>query len=252
MRPFDPVEALALPSDVFIERRIPKTLLIENGAFAAGDRRRIQQGVEELKWLAALKPATVGIAEYRDTAREYLEIAVLKLELRSAARSERIVELVHRAIPYPILLIAWLGGTPELSLAHKRRSLSEPDKTVIDGAIVATQFPSECSDGSLDAFRKALALQRQPRGTIKQLYQGWIDTVQAFRAAAITGRFGLPATPAAASDRAEALRDYWYLTERMKRILSTAGREKQMGRRAEMNLELARLRMERDLARARL
>ena len=252
MTPFDPVAALALPPDTLIDRRVPKTLLIENGAFAPGDRRRIREGVEELRWLAALKPATVGIAEYRDAEREYIEIAVLKLELRSAARSERMVELVHRAIPYPVLLIVWLDGTPELSLAHKRRSLGEADKTVIDGEIVVARVSDECSNEPLGAFREALALKRQPRGTLKDLYQGWIDTVHAFRAAAITGGFRLSSTTAAASDREAALREYWRLNERIEKILSVAGQEKQMRRRADMNVKLARLRADRDSARDRL
>ncbi len=252
MSPFDPVEALALPSDALIDRRVPKTLLIENGTFAPGDRRRIQEGVEELRWLAVLKPATVGIAEYRDAEREYIEIAVLKLELRSAVRSERLVELVHRAVPYPVLLIVWLDGTPELSLAHKRRSLGEADKTVIDGTIVVAPIPDECPTESLGAFREALALKRQPRGTLKDLYQGWIDTVHAFRAAAITGGFRLCSTTAAASDREAALREYWRFNERIEKILSVARQEKQMRRRADMNVKLARLRADRDSARDRL
>ncbi len=48
MTRFDPFSALALPPDALIDRRVPKTLLIENGAVRAGDRRRIQQGIEEL------------------------------------------------------------------------------------------------------------------------------------------------------------------------------------------------------------
>ena len=252
MRAFDPVAALALPSDALIDRRVPKTLLTEHGAFAVGDRRRIQEGVDKLTWLAALKPATIGIAEYRDAEREYIEIAVLTLELRSARLGERIVELVHRAIPYPVLLIAWLNGTPEVSLAHKRRSLGEAGKTVIDGATVAARVPPECSPEPLGAFRKALALKRQPRGTLKDLYQGWMDTLHAFQAATITGGFRLPSTKAVASDREAALREYWRLSERIDKILFVAGKEKQMSRRAEMNTELARLRASRDAARDRL
>ena len=87
MKPFDPVVALALPDGALVDRRVPKTLLIENGAHTAADKRRIREGVEEIRWLAALKPTTVGVAEYRDAAREYLEIAVLKLTFRSDART---------------------------------------------------------------------------------------------------------------------------------------------------------------------
>ncbi len=252
MTPFDPVAALALPSDAFVDRRIPRTLLVENGAFATGDRRCIREGVKELKWIAALKPTTVGVAAYADAEREYVEIAVLKLELRSAARGERLVDLVHRAVPYPVLLIACMDGTPELSLAHKRRSLSEAGKTVIDGAIVTARLPDECCNGSLGPFRKALALERQPRGTLKDLYQGWVDAVRAFQAAAITGGFRLSPTAAAASGRAAALRDYWRLGKRIETLLSVADKETQMSRRAEMNMELARLRADRAAARDRL
>ena len=252
MTPFDPFTALALPPDARIARRVPKTLLAEHGAFAAGDRRRIREGIEELRWLAALKPAAIGIAEYRDALREYVEIAVLQLDLRPGRRSNRLVELVHRAVPYPVLLITWLDGTPELSLAHKRRSLGEAAKTVIDGEIVIARL---CRDGpaeSMEAFRDAIALARQAQGTLKDLYQSWIDAVQAFRAAMITGSFHLPVTSAAAADREAALCEYRYLDDRIATIYSAASNEKQMSRRAELNMELARLRASRDAARARL
>ena len=252
MTPFDPFVALALPPDALIDRRVPKTLLIKNGAFAAGDRRRIQQGIEELRWLAALKPATVGVAEYRDAEREYLEIAVLKLDLRPAAPAERLVELVHRAVPYPVLLIACRDGATELSLAHKRRSLGETDKTVIDSEMIVARDYADCTHESVTAFRDALALARQPRDTLHALYQGWIDTVRAFRAATITGAFSVPITAAAAADREAALREYRSLDDRITNIHSAASKEKQMSRRAEMNIELARLRADRDVIRARL
>ena len=252
MTPLDLLAALALPRDVLIDRRVPKARLIESGAFAAGDRRRIREGIEELRWLAALKPATVGIAEYRDAEREYVEIAVLKLELRPVANSERLAELVHRAVPYPVLLIVLRQGMPELSLAHKRRSLGKADKMVIDGEVVFARLGGDSPAEPLAAFRAALALGSQPRKTLKDLYQGWIDIVQTLRAAEITGEFRLPPTTAAASDRAAALREYWHLSEKIANIRSVASKEKQMARRAEMNEELARLRADRDAAQSRI
>ena len=41
-------------------------LLLENGAPTAADKRHINDGIEELQWVAALKPTTIGVAEYRD------------------------------------------------------------------------------------------------------------------------------------------------------------------------------------------
>jgi hypothetical protein len=58
-----------------VNQRVPKKLLLENGAPTAADKRLINEGIEELLWLAALKPTTIGVPEYRDEVREYLEIA---------------------------------------------------------------------------------------------------------------------------------------------------------------------------------
>ena len=66
---------------------MPKKLLLENGAPTAADKRQINDGIEELLWVAALKPTTIGVPEYRDDVREYLEIAVLSLVLRPMPRA---------------------------------------------------------------------------------------------------------------------------------------------------------------------
>ena len=99
MSEFDLIAALALPGSALVNRRVPKSMLVENGAPTPADKRRIRDGIEEIRWLAVLKPTTIGVAEYRDDAREYLEIAVLQVTLRPGARADRIIELMHRAVP---------------------------------------------------------------------------------------------------------------------------------------------------------
>lgn len=252
MATFDPVAALALPEKALVDRRVPKSLLIENGAPTAADRRRIREGIDELRWAAALKPTTIGVAEYRDETREYIEIAVLNLTLRSGADAGRLAELVHRAVPYPVLLVATNGNTQEISLAHKRWSQAEAGKTVIDGEIVASDELDGGSDESTKAFRSSLALDRQRRATLHDLYQGWIDTVEALNASRVTGEFTVPTSPAKAKGRSAALRDYWQLETRITELHEAANKEKQIARKVEINLELARLRSERESTRSRL
>ena len=252
MKNFDAVAALALPAGALVDRRVPKTLLIENGAPTAADKRRIREGVEEIRWLAALKPTTVGVAEYRDAAREYLEIAVLMLTLRSGTRPGRLTELVHRAVPYPVLLIAWQGDTPVISLAHKRWSQGEAGKTVIEGNVVSAPLGDGCTTKLTAAFYDALAMNRQSTSTLYALYQGWIDTVQARRAASVTGHFVMPTSEMEAKDRAAALEDYAHLESRIAELSASARKEKQIARQVDINLELRRLRTNRDTVRARL
>ena len=208
--------------------------------------------MEELRWLAALKPTTVGVAEYRDAAREYLEIAVLKLTFRSVVRPGRLTELVHRAVPYPVLLIEWQGDTPAISLAHKRWSQGGVGKTVLEGDVVSARLGDAYTSKLTAAFYDALAMNRQPTSTLYALYQGWIDTVQALRAAKVTGNFLMPTSELEAKDRTAALEEYVRLESRIAELNASAFKEKQIPRQVDINLELKRLRTHRDAARARL
>ncbi|MDE2845564.1 MAG: DUF4391 domain-containing protein [Gemmatimonadota bacterium] len=252
MSSLDLIAALALPDSALVDRRVPKTLLVENSAPTAADRRRIREDIEEIRWFAALKPTTVGVAEYRDAAREYLEIAVLQLSLRIETSSNRLTELVHRAVPYPVLLIRRQKDGMELSLAHKRWSQGESGKTVLDGGVVATGMINDHANGIITAFCDSLTLPRQPYGSLLVLYQGWIDSVQALRAAKVTGFYTIPETRAKVEDRASALQEYGRLESRISELSAAGTREKQIPRLAAINLELKRLRADRDAVRTRL
>lgn len=119
------VEAFGLPPRARVDRRMPKTLLLEHGAPTSTDKRQIQDGIEAIVWVAALKPATVGVPAFRDDVREYLEVAVMTVAFRTAAKVVRLTELVHRAVPYPVLLVSDADEGVAVSLAHKRWSLGQ-------------------------------------------------------------------------------------------------------------------------------
>lgn len=245
MTAFDPVAALALPANAHVDRRVPKTLLIENGAATASDKRRIRDGVEEIRWLAVLKPTTAGVAAYRDAVREYVEIAVLTLTLRPNVRTDRLTELAHRAVPYPVLLFTRQGEAVGVSVAHKRWSQGEAGSTVLDGGIISAALGSGGGDEMTDSFMCALALRSQPRATLQALYQGWIDAVQALNAARVTGEFAMPGSAAAAARRAAAIDAYRSLEAEIAKLHAEARRERQLSSRVAMNLELAELRKKR-------
>ena len=246
------VDALDLPASSRVNQRVPKKLLLENGAPTAADKRLINDGIEELLWLAALKPTTIGVPEYRDDVREYLEIAVLRLTLRAEAKSKRLTELVHRAVPYPTLLLTEQGDRRGLSAAHKRWSQGEAGKTVLEGTVVAADWDAAHDGDRWSAFRDALALGKQPRASLQALYQGWIDTLLALQAARVTGAFAVAASAEHAAVRRDALQECARLDGEIARLRATAAKEKQMARRVELNLELKRVEAAQAAARANL
>lgn len=250
MTPAAVIDALGLPTASLVGQRVPKKLLLENGAPTASDKRLINEGIEDIQWLAALKPAVVGAPEFRDTTREYLEIAVLQLTLRAGAKTERLVDLVHRAIPYPVLLIV-IGEGVRLSSAHKRQSLNEASKVVIDGETITVEF-SVAPDNIQLELMEALPLSRQPRASLYVLYQGWIDTLTAFQAALVTGTFRLLDSADLAAARRQALHASLQLQNQITALRAAASKASQMARQVELNLEIKRLQAELSAARAQI
>jgi len=262
------ISALGLPISCRVDQRVPKRMLVENGAPAGADKRLILSSIEEIQWLAALKPNTVGVGDYRDDDREYLEIALLSVTVRSAPQIEgagaprqsrpvnitRLAELVHRAVPYPVLLLLTTRDGVFLSLAHKRWAQNEIGKVVLDGeptnvdvelaqlGDVATEHP----------FVKALAVTHQPQGSLLTLYQGWMDCLIAWKAAQYTGSFTRTATSGQATVRREALRICQQLELESSRIRALAVKEKQIAKQVDLNLELRRIDAELATAREQL
>ena len=79
------IDALALPSDARVDQRVPKKLLLDQGVPQLPTSDRFRMALRKCIWVAALKPTNIGVPEYRDDVREYLEIAMLD-RLASAKR----------------------------------------------------------------------------------------------------------------------------------------------------------------------
>ncbi|CAN5691982.1 hypothetical protein BH23GEM3_BH23GEM3_05700 [soil metagenome] len=110
------------------------------------------------------------------------------------------------------------NGNVVLSLARERWSQGA---TVLDGDVVSVALVPEGGDSLEQAFRQLLALARQPRTHLHALYQGWMGALLALLAARVTGAF-------------------------------SAGKERQVARQVELNLEVKRVERQRSSARQKL
>jgi len=238
----DVIAALALPSESRVDQRVPKKLLVEHGAPTAADKRQINDNIEELIWVAALKPTTIGVPEYRDATREVLEIAVLCLTLRPEAKSPRLVELIHRAIPYPVFLVTEQANNLSLSLANKRLAQNEANRVVLDEVPITCSL--DTSTQSAAEWLTGLSLAAQPRVHLLALYHGWVARLEALLAAEITGKVAVVADPSAQEARRQALADHARLQRDVAALRAQAKKEKQVNRRVELNIELKRLEAE--------
>jgi hypothetical protein len=279
------IDAFRLPAAALVGQRIPKKLLVEQGAPTAADKRLITDAVDELWWQAALKPGTVGVPAYQASegtklmpandgdavaasadVTDVIELALVSAHLRPATREAQaqrlmqLMQLIHRAIPYPVLLVTELPAGIVLSVAHKRASLGEASRWVVTGGEQTHPFnPAEPSPAEA-AFMASLALEQLPAAALVHLgalYQAVADRITALAVAQVTGRFAAPeAAPAASHGSAaahrQALAERSRLLEQIATARSAAAKARQMSQRVELNLQIQRLQSQLQDIRARL
>ncbi|MFJ8551243.1 DUF4391 domain-containing protein [Streptomyces sp. NPDC093676] len=243
----DVLAALGLPEECWVSMRVPKTQLIEHGGFATADRRRIQEGIESLRWAAAIKPTAVGIPSYDtlDGRRRIPELQAMVLALRPGASAGRINELIHRVFPYPVLLVTEQGDEVTLSLAMKRLSQAQAGAVVIEGDILSVGI----GDSDLDQeFLHSLALDRQPHSDLFALYQGWVASTVALQVAQVTGDFRVTVSPEVVQERLNALTETAHLQNKIVQLRAQAKKERQMARQVRINANIKAVQAElRDL-----
>ena len=240
----DIVNALNLPTEALVNRRVPKALLIKHGAATAAQRRLIRDQLEEIRWLAALKPTTVGVRDLRDSVHEYIELAVVAVQIRTSNHADRLHKLVHRAIPYPVLLVDSNRQYQQISLAHKRKSKRDPLTIIIEGELIVATLSASTNRSILRPFYSAITLSKLPKDTLYSVYQAWIDATRSLLSAQITGKFSMPDSVAQANDRAQRLEAYQTIQSRLLRLTNAVRKETQIARRAALNIEINRLRTE--------
>lgn len=232
------VDALGLPPSARVDMRVPKKMLAEQAASTAADKRIISDGIDELQWFAACKPSTIGVPSFKDDIHEYLEIAAVGCAFRPGAKTTRLVELIHRSIPYPVLLATSNAEGVALSLAHKRPAEREAGRIVSDRVVSTGPIGGTEVD---QAFLASLALVRQPRQNLNALYDGWFARVEALQAAQVTGAYWATDDKDAVQRRREALETHTRLQRDIASVRAKAGREKQMKGRVDLNLQIQRL-----------
>jgi hypothetical protein len=287
------IDAFRLPAHAQVGQRIPKKLLVEQGAPTAADKRLINDTVDELWWHATLKPGTVGVPAFiapqapatsasaitngsgtaapgasgadaaSADATDVIELALVSAHLRPPTReaqARRLMQLIHRAIPYPVLLVAQAPAGTVLSLAHKRASLGEAGKWVVADAADTHAFDPAQPTAAEAQFLASLALDQLPRSALadlRALYQAVVDRVTALAVAQVTGQYKAPGAAADASAgsaeaQRQALAERSQLLEQLASIRSAAAKARQISQRVELNLQIQRLQRQLQDIQARL
>lgn len=237
-------EKMALPDSCHLGKRVFKSLFQENAVLGATDKKAFREDIDTITWQYTLKPSTIPIPAYEDDSREYLEVALLQVSLQTPHRIGRIAEIIHRAIPYPLVVVFSWESKCALSVAHKRFSQAEKGAIVAEDVRTTRWIDLERPTALEEEFLGSLAVPHLPPTHVYAFYSALMDRCIALECARLTGRYSPNIAPEQREARLNCLAASRALEDRIAERKAAIRAETQFNRQVELNAEIKRLEQE--------
>ena len=194
---------MALPEAAFLGTRITKKMLNDsaslNGiALSAQEKKLISDVIQSIEWRYTLKPDTVNIAAWVTDQLDYAEVALLHVRLKPQPTASdnqqhtsftKLATLLHKLIPYPLLVVAEQGEALALSLADKRINQADKTKCVVEHVYHTPWFTPHHISAEQQAFLLDFSLRNAANLNYYALYQDLIAMLIALQTSTISGRY---------------------------------------------------------------
>lgn len=242
---------LAIPAQALIKARVYKKQLLENADLTITDRKWVNDDIETIDWRYSLKPATVAIPKYEDAEREYIEIALLHITLKSPTHVKRLAEVVQRTIPYPLIIVFAHEQALYISLADKRINRADSSKLTVEQFYESGWLNANLQTASEihQTFFTSLQFNQFDHQDLHRHYQSMIACFNALDAAKLIGKYSL-ATGSQADKlladkmRQEHLQAIKQLDTQLVSIKAAVKAESQFNRKLVLNVQIKQLKQQ--------
>lgn len=255
----DFLELLDVPKSCELNKPLFKKMFLDandgkRAILDSTDKKVLKNDIEKIRWLYTLKPNTINIAPYKDSEREYPEIAILHVELSNGLRNKnirkRIAHFINRAIPYPLVILFTCekDGAQNLSLvlADKRINQADKEKWVIEDSIHSSWINLASVRAAEISFLESLKINNLPFTNFFAFYQALIERLVAIKCAEHSGDFSLektgqPNEKASSTVRLDRLLELEKLEAQRSEISNKLKKIKQMGKQVELNTQIKKI-----------
>lgn len=228
---------MAIPEKCLLNKPLFKKLFQEHADLDITDKKALKDDIDKIRWVYTLKPSTLNIEPYRDDVRECDEIAIIQIDVTSAARAQRIAAFVNKAIPYPIVLVFSFADTIAISVADKRINQADKSKWVVEDSWMTEWFNPDAPNEAQQKFMQDLTIKNLSFVNFYAFYTDIKSRIIALNTADRSGSYSLTSGDGAIN-RADALRELDKLEQEKAELQNKLAKEKQMGRQVEMTTKI--------------
>ena len=236
-----PYTYLKIPDKCMLDKTVYKKYFYENAKFSVTDKKWFTKDINKIRWKYTLKPGSTLIFAVKEEDYHYDEIAVIEFELDDDQHVDRLADIIHRTIPYPLMIVFRGEEWIRFSIADKRFNKADDQAATINEVWITDRINEQLQDSVDREFVEQLSYERQPRLNLKVFYKGWIDAFIAYQVSRVTGEFDMLDEQAKKQKRIEALKEYRVMEEEVAYLRSKLKKEEAFNEKVKLNVDIKKL-----------
>ena len=185
-------DLIKVPNAAIVNSILPKQDIFEATGMTKSDKDYFVRYVKQIRWLYKFDDVSVRIKPYEDDEKSYLESELIGIKLKKEfqeynhntgnfhrfdARLDRIVDILLRFIPYPILLCAEFNDEIKFYVSHISESKSDYDKITLDELIYTDWINTKDFDKFAEELINKLQIDNLDKTNVFTFYEDIVTAI---------------------------------------------------------------------------
>lgn len=248
-------DLIKVPSAAIVNSILPKQDIFEATGMTKSDKDYFVRYVKQIRWLYKFDDASVRIRPYETEEKSYLEAELISIKLKKEfqeynhntgnfhrfdARLDRIVDILLRFIPYPILLCAEFNDEIKFYVSHISESKSDYDKITLDELIYTDWIDTNNLDSFDEELIEKLQIDNLDKTNVFTFYDDMVTAIIQYNGSKEVGQ-----EVTLSSDEIQKIMDDIKVLERkIAEIRVAIRREDNFNKKMDYNIQIKELQME--------
>ncbi|WP_281379091.1 DUF4391 domain-containing protein [Paenibacillus endophyticus] len=225
---------LSIPKSGLVNRRIPKSMFYEQAVFSKQEKQIFTDYLDSIRIIGLLNQDVMSAQPLVSADINYTDISVLLVQIKDMEKCKKISKLIHKSIPYPVLMFLYNEEQVIVSTALKRIHHVKKSESVVDEIALSHEINVNGLQEADQAFVSKLHLETLPYTNFYRLYQEIHYRIKITKVIDFTGVY--PVNLGAAAIILQRLDQVLSLSEEIKKLRGQLSTEKNFAKKMDLHV----------------
>ena len=240
------IDILQLPTRCLLNKKITKAFFKRNFDLTIAEKSLLDKQIVGIDWLASLSAENINVPSYLNEDITYEEVQMITVSYfgdNFVTDHFKIAELIHKHIPYAILLCIYNDEQMVWSTFDKRINQKDTNKRIIAKRHFTEVIPIQERTALQQDFLNSLAFSELRKTNLYELYNSFAERIFALQASNLNSTFTLRTKSRTQQDML-SLEKIARLQQEIEILSNTAKKETQLNKQVNLNLQIQNKRLE--------